>query len=334
MNTKRLLVLVVPLASVIACSSTPRVVLPSTTDAGASEVIRPDEKPADIDPDAFWENDPPPQWCGKGKAPAEATPGGTPECPSDKNKEGCPCPELGAEAPCWPGLRKHRGLGICKDGVTRCEAMGEIDRAWGACRGAVKPKKNASQTSGKEACTCFSKGTWAIENIVPCILEFSPGTFAALSTVGGECPTGLVAGQLPKKPTTGSWSKDSLTADCAGSFELCLSLKAGDVDNPKATDCVVTRVCTKGDYTTPNKAQSFPPLPHWVSHDTACVANFESVGGYSEMTVIGESVRCDEVSDDGKPLVFRRGGFCPSICGTDKTRPECVACVGDASGEF
>lgn len=303
----------------------------ASADAGPGEVVRPDEDDTPIDPDEFWENDPPPQWCGKGKAPAEATPGGTPECPDDKNKEGCPCPKVGEEAPCWPGLRKHRGLGICRDGVTRCEAKGELDRAWGACRGAVKPKPAAMK--GADACSCFSKGTWAIDNVVPCIVEMSPGKFAAVSTMDKQCPTNIVAGQPLQKPA-GTWSKSDLTADCAGHFELCYAIKAGDLNDPKPSDCVVARVCTKGDYTTPGKPQAFPALPHWVSNDATCVGRFETVGGYSEMTVTGESVRCDDVSDDGAPLVFRRGGYCPFTCADNPSLPECQTCATDASGEF
>ena len=321
-------------ASVAACSAAPRSVnVGNGSDAGTSPELvgQGDDDAGSFEADDFWEKDPPPQWCGKGKAPPDAVPGGTPECPSDKNKEGCPCPEIGAEAPCWPGLRKDRHLGICKDGVTRCEAMGELDKAWGPCKGAVKPKKGA--TKGGEACACFSKGTWALDNVVPCIDEISPGVFAAVSTVDKACPSNLTPGAIPQKPA-GTWSENRLTADCAGHFKLCYAIKAGNIDDPKPSDCVVAKVCTEGDYTTPNKAQDFPPLPHWVTSDTACVGRFESQGGYSEMTVIGKSVRCDAVDDDGAPLVFRRGGYCPATCSTNPSAPECQSCATDASGSF
>src|SRR5438477_13107811 len=77
-----------------------------------------------FDSDAFWAQDPPPKWCGPdGGVPQ--TPGGTPECPDDKNREGCPCPTEGMKASCWPGLRANRGLGQCHDGVTTCQKFGE-----------------------------------------------------------------------------------------------------------------------------------------------------------------------------------------------------------------
>src|SRR5215471_5870701 len=54
---------------------------------------------AALDPDAFWAQDPPLQWCGPdGGAPDAAPPTGTVDCPSDKNREGCPCTTAGETA--------------------------------------------------------------------------------------------------------------------------------------------------------------------------------------------------------------------------------------------
>src|SRR5262249_11839814 len=63
----------------------------------------------------LYANDPPQLWCGVGSVPAPPMPGGTPLCPDDKNKAGCPCSneELGKTAPCWEGLRAQRGVGVC-----------------------------------------------------------------------------------------------------------------------------------------------------------------------------------------------------------------------------
>lgn len=321
---------------VVACGDgTTRSFVSGSPDGGSPTISRPDDAPEEFGADDFWETDPPPAWCGPGKAPKDQVPGGTPECPSDKNKEGCPCTTLGEEAPCWPGLRKQRGLGVCKDGVTRCEADGEIGKVWGACKGAVKPRAGAK--SGKDACACFSKGRWDIDNVVPCFVEIAPGKFAAVSTEAGNCPASLSSlspGQMPKAPTGGTWSKDRLSADCAGHFKLCYAIKAGDVNAPSPNDCVVAKSCVDTDYKAANVTQALPDLPHWATTDSVCATKFQASGGYAEMSVIGESVRCDEVSDEGKPLVFRRNGFCPSVCDQDPSRPECQACAKDASGEF
>jgi hypothetical protein len=78
------------------------------------------------DPDAFWENDPPLMSCipDGGTLPPPKPPGGTPDCPDDKNRQGCPCTTLGEKRACWPGLRANRGLGICRDGETTCVRLG------------------------------------------------------------------------------------------------------------------------------------------------------------------------------------------------------------------
>src|SRR4051794_26095317 len=56
--------------------------------------------------DAFFINDPAPPMCLADGAVIEAeNPGGTPTCPDDKNREGCPCPSANATAACWPGKR-------------------------------------------------------------------------------------------------------------------------------------------------------------------------------------------------------------------------------------
>src|SRR5262249_36316580 len=129
-----------------------------TMDSGSSDSL--------IDPDAFWANDPPPMWCGPDGGNKPPTPGGTVECPDDKNREGCPCTTEGQMAACWPGLRANRGIGICKDGTTTCITKGETQKVWGPCMGYVLPQPGA--TKGKEACKCFSAGQWAIANLSPC----------------------------------------------------------------------------------------------------------------------------------------------------------------------
>ena len=55
-------------------------------------------------PDAFFADDPPPMVClpDGTMGPPPEIPGGTPECPDDKNREGCPCTNLGQQAACWP----------------------------------------------------------------------------------------------------------------------------------------------------------------------------------------------------------------------------------------
>ncbi len=279
-----------------------------------------------IDRDAFWAQDPPPMYCALdgGMLPPPMIPGGTPECPDDKNREGCPCTEPGATASCWPGLRKNRGLGICQDGTTKC-LQTEDGVQWDACVGYTLPLPGQS---GAEACECFSAGLWALENVVPCFLTSGGTVTSAVSTElngnSADCP----ANGIPTKP----WSPNKLTVDCAGRWTLCYALKAGDAKNPQPSDCEMIKVCTKGDYTAPGQAQPLPALPKWettTAAQKACAAKFYDMGGYGEMSVDGQTVTCDKVIK-----VFKRVNYCPSICNEEPDLPECKDCTTGGSGGF
>jgi hypothetical protein len=301
----------------------------SAIDPGDSEfMIDVGEKP-EISADAFWADDPPPKMCGdSGVMPV--VPGGTPECPDDKNREGCPCLKEGETATCWPGYRKNRNRGICKDGTTTCTRKGETTLAWGPCEGYQLP----TGTTGKEACTCFSGGVWKIANLSPCFYSSSTGIIGAVSTIPTYDSAGNVtAVNCPStfdKPTA-NWSKTTLTVDCAGHFKLCFTIKAGNAMAPASTDCVVTKQCVEGDYTTINKAQPFGELPSWINKDPTCSAQFDKIGGYGEMSVEGTSIECDAVNK-----IFNRVPYCPSKCNdpANKMLPECVMCASGGSGGF
>jgi hypothetical protein len=298
-------------------------------DSGTGPVV------VDASADAFWANDPPPMVCLSETGVVTPIPGGTPECPDDKNREGCPCPTEGKSAPCWPGLRKNRNRGVCVDGQTTCVKSGEFTFTWGACQGYVLPTPGA--TAGKEACVCFSGGTWSIANLSPCFFGTSATvTTGAVSTVptydstgkltGSACPSiGSGAVTAPSTP----WSHTTLKTDCAGHFKLCYTLKAGDVKNPLASDCTVATVCAEGDYTTPNVEQKWPDLPSWVTNSATCAQKFNSTGGYGEMSVVGESVECNGVNK-----VFNRVGYCSSSCNSNPSGPGCAGCSNGGSGSF
>lgn len=287
----------------------------------------------------IWANDPPPQWCGPdGGGTPPTPPGGTPECPSDKNREGCPCDKIGQTAPCWPGYRVNRNLGICKDGTTTCKSVGEGLRAqWGACEGYVLPQSGAKK--GKEACKCFSQGQWKIDNISPCFFTWNNTTTYAISTIQSgntaACPS--VSSAPPPKPAQ-IWSKDTLDVDCAGHFRLCYELKVGKATAPTPTDCSLVKVCTEADYLVANQVQPFPDLDSWVGTDTACAAQAVATDNiYGEMTVIGKSVLCDTVDDGaGNPYMFNRVQYCPLKCTQPANQglPECQNCLINGSGTF
>ncbi|MCB9596541.1 MAG: hypothetical protein H6719_27705 [Sandaracinaceae bacterium] len=300
--------------------------------------------PPDVgpNPDAFFADDPPPMVCLEdgGMGPPTDPPGGTPECPDDKNREGCRCDEVGSTAPCWPGLRANRNRGICRDGTTTCEAFDEFTGRWGACRGYVLPTEGVEL--GPAACRCFSVGRWQIDNLSPCFVDYgASGVYAVSTYVGGGgtamCPTLPSGSSPPPAPQAGTdWSTDRLTVDCEGRFELCYTLRAGNADTPSPSDCMVARVCT-GEfwYSMRDMVQELPPLPSWTSPDSACARQFRDSGGYGEMSVLGLSVECDTIDDgSGAEYVFNRVNYCPLRCNTDPTGAGCESCMMGGSGMF
>lgn len=298
---------------------------------GDDAMVMVDTAPAmEISADAFWADDPPPMMCGAGSGVTPKPPGGTPECPDDKNREGCTCPKEGEVAPCWPGYRKNRNRGVCKDGTTTCKKKDELNLAWGPCEGYVLP----SGTTGPQACTCFSGGSWKIANLSPCFFSDSTGVMGAVSTVPTYDSTGKVtAVNCPAsfaKPST-AWSKTTLNVDCAGHFKLCFTIKAGDPKAPLATDCVVTKQCTEGDYTTAGKDQPFGDLPAWINSDATCSKKFNATGGYGEMSVEGTSAECDPVNK-----MFNRVPYCPSKCNdaAHAMDADCKSCMSGGGGSF
>ncbi len=253
-----------------------------------------------------WAKDPPPEYCGPNPAAAPKPPGGTAECPDDKNREGCSCATPGETASCWPGLRVNRHLGQCKDGMTTCVRNGELANAWGPCVGAVL----SSGSAGKAACKCFSSGSWHMDNATFCSGDDGNGRLIMFSAEKDHTCT--------QTRPVGPFSVDTLNVDCGGHFRLCFTIKAGSATAPKPTDCVVGQSCVEADYAVSGATQALPDLPSWTATDQACMKTFAANGGYGEMSVLGKSVACDDVSDQGKAIVFDRGAYCAP------NQPECT----------
>ena len=192
--------------------------------------------------------------------------------------------------------------------------------------------------TGVQTCALpiFSAGTWQLSNLSPCIYKGAAGTYLYSSTLSaaGAIQCGENVPDPPPKPIE-DWSSSQLSVDCAGQFKLCYAIKAGDVDNPSSNDCTVMQTCVDVWYPEAGQMLALPPLPSWVSSDTNCAAQFDSGGGYGEMTVIGESIECDKVDDGmGNPYVFHRTDYCPPSCQATPDTPECKACQTGGSGMF
>jgi hypothetical protein len=301
---------------------------PGTRDSGL--VYRDAESIAE---DAFFVKDPPPPYCGPDGDMQPQPPGGTPECPADKNREGCPCEAAGATAACWPGKRINRNHGICVDGTTSCRNTVEFGLRWGPCEGYVLPEEGA--LSGPSACRCFSSGKWQLSNLAPCIYRGSATyLYSSTLTSDGKINCGANVPEPPPVPAE-DWSTSILNVDCAGQFELCYTIKAGDAANPRADDCVIMQQCMPVWYPEEGVDQALPALAAWSSPNAACARTFDTVGGYGEMTVLGESIECEAVDDgSGNPYVFHRTDYCPPSCQNTPNTPECRDCQTGGSGDF
>ena len=343
------------LVALVSTASVAALIVACGTD-GNSEFGQPDAGSSGLVPDAsfgsssgdlpdadLYANDPPPKWCGPGGDPAPPEPGGTLECPDDKNLPGCGCNTLGEKKACWTGFRRQRGLGVCKDGQTTCIAKNENANVWGPCEGEVLPVQGA--TKGKDACGCFSAGQWMIANLSPCTLTFTDGSGTQVNAVSTVVSGNTASCPMPNPPTAApaqDWSTDTLNVDCAGHFKLCLRIRSGVFETPNANDCVLGEVCTESDYKTANVVQAWPNLPGWLGTDKACAKKWNDTPlatspGYAEMVVKGQSVRCDAIDDgNGGDLVFNRLKYCPRSCNDSANAgsPECVSCQLSGKGQF
>ncbi len=65
--------------------------------------------------------------------------------------EGCSC-ATGSVRDCFPGSAEQRNVGICRDGVQRCEGTGEFGGTWGSCEGAVTAEPEVPSNNIDEDC--------------------------------------------------------------------------------------------------------------------------------------------------------------------------------------
>jgi hypothetical protein len=288
--------------------------------------------PVETDGDDFFIDDPAPAMCGPNGKRTEAAQAKneTINCPEDKNRRGCPCEHPGEKAACWPGKRVNRNHGRCKDGTTTCRMDTEFDARWGPCEGYVLPDENA--TEGADACRCFSSGQWVLSNLVPCIFTDDDANVRVTSSIpdadkGFRC--------LSETEPSTDWTSSTLTAECAGQFQLCYTLKAGNADHPQPDDCMLMRLCIDTWYPEAGKQQKLQNLPGWASEDSKCSKRFVEQGGYGEMSVLGLSSECDAVDDGhGDPHVFKRTRYCSTRCAMTPNDPDCKVCGTGGSGQF
>lgn len=181
------------------------------------------------------------------------------------------------------------------------------------------------------SCHCLETLDWDLSDIAPCIFRASDGStilYSSALTDGGRLDCGSVGvdGSAPNVPSP-EWSESTFYADCAGTYTLCLTIKAGDIEAPEGSDCEVVRLCQQFAYVQARVEQQLPPLPSWVSMDEACAAEFDLRGGYSEMSVSGHADECGALDGTVAPFVFGRTAYCPPSCLQTPDTPECAHCA-------
>ena len=221
--------------------------------------------------------------------------------------------------------------GAGSGGATGAGGAAGVGGATGMAGGAGgESTTGAGGAAGGSCPTCFLHGQWSLDNLSPCFVSGADPTkiSAAISTVqsGGayQCPMDLSAAPAV-------WSTDRLTIDCAGHYDLCFTLKAGDPSNPSPSDCVVAQSCVAGDAVSSTMPQAWPPLPGWIASQsaTACAQSFYDGGGYGEESVTGTANGCGTVSK-----VFARVRYCPLSCNGPTPASACATCVAGGSGPF
>ena len=184
--------------------------------------------------------------------------------------------EPGEVASCWPGQRLNATTGVCHDGRPPARRASSSATAGARCEGYVLPVEGC--IAGAPACRCFSNGTWALANLVPCIFQDVDQKYYVYSsrpdaTHGYACDPAM---SVPPPAPAAGWTPSTLTMDCGGRFKLCYTIKAGRVDDPRPDDCVLTQACVETWYPSAGTRQTLPDLPGWAATDTACTARFAS----------------------------------------------------------
>ncbi|MBP5406979.1 hypothetical protein J6Z19_07505 [bacterium] len=74
--------------------------------------------------------------------------------------EGCPC-TAGQTQACFNGKPNQRNVGTCSDGVQNCQVVmrdGKLIGKWGACKGAILPKKDLCDKADNNCNGCADEG--------------------------------------------------------------------------------------------------------------------------------------------------------------------------------
>jgi hypothetical protein len=177
-----------------------------------------------------------------------------------------------------------------------------------------------------EATACQCPLTIEVDNLAICGAESTasepPRVYSSAQT-GGQ-PSCETDQKFPHSVPTAPWTKLRIGSPCAGDGKLCFSLRQGDSEDPKASDCVLATHCVDFAYQAEDGMLELPALPGWTVTDEACAVRYESFGGYLEFHAEAEGLGC-ATGLAGAVTV----ATCPMVCAKHPELPECADCSAE-----
>ena len=240
--------------------------------------------------------------------------------------------------------------------------MGAQNRAWLLCAllaacngsGASGGHRAGDDTDAGEAMAvgCECQLDWQIDNLAVCVVRKTQFTRASVYSShldANAMPQCDPARTQPQPVPLDAWSPHRVKSACAGSGQLCVSLKQGSIDEQGAvsSSCTLVESCSQIDYTTPGAALELPALPAWSVADADCANSYDASQGFFEFRLVSDVFSCGA---ENPTLITHRPScppgcdlepdaercrvcdLCPSDCTEGSKELRCIACGGSGNG--
>jgi hypothetical protein len=129
----------------------------------------------------------------------------------------------------------------------------------------------------------------------------------------------------PQPAPANPWTKLRISSACAGTGTLCVTVRAGSVNNLSPEDCTLATRCADIAYTTPGQNLELAPYAGWTAESSACAERQQQLGAYLEFSVKSDTLGCAAGSDAGAGQISRIA-VCPSRCQDDPKGAGCDVC--------
>lgn len=196
----------------------------------------------------------------------------------------------------------------------------------GACGSDASSSSSATDVSHVMAagpgCAC-RLGT-QFQNLALCVsptTSFAPSHVYSTSWDDSQGKPVCEPWRDPQPAPRAPWSKLQISAPCAGTGKLCVTVRAGDVAHVSPDDCTLGSDCADIDYPTPGAPLELAPLAGWVAQSSACALRREQLGAYLELSLSSEKLGCGMGLDQ-----VQRIPICPPHCQDDPKGAGCDIC--------